>query len=94
MNKTLVSFPLSFSEAMEHVFNGGAVQGENFKWNCYLTAINEVVQINTFDEHAALKYSHCNCLLTQGLMKQHFRTVSVFNRAGLFFDGVVPQEGV
>ena len=45
-----VVFDLTINEAMEEVFDGRAVQGENFLWNCYLTARDGVVIINEFHE--------------------------------------------
>lgn len=84
MGKNEEMFSLSFLEAMEAIFKGGAVQGEHFDWHCYLTAHDGVVKLNTFQEDGALTYEHCNCLLTKDLLKQKYRAVFVANRMGLF----------
>lgn len=80
-----VEFPLTFEEAMEVVFNGGAVQGEHFAWTYYMTAENEVAKLNEFCEDKYPAYcSRGNMLLTKGAMRQKYRVVHVLNRAGLY----------
>lgn len=86
MGKNEEMFSLSFLEAMEAIFRGGAVQGEHFDWHCYLTAQDNVVKLNTFQEDGAVTYAHSNCLLTKDLLRQKYRAVVVLNRTGLFHD--------
>lgn len=78
-------FQLSFMEAMNAVFNGSYVQGENFKWNCFLMEKDERVVIGIFNEENAMKYSDCgNLTITKGVVEQKYRVVSTLNRSGLY----------
>lgn len=84
-NKKL--FNLSFSEAMEAVFSGQYVQGEYFKWNCYLMEKECELKLCSFDEDGILKYSdHGNLILTRGVINQRYRVVSVLNRSELYHE--------
>lgn len=80
-----IKFELSFTEAMQAVLDGKFVQGEYFVWNVYLAAKDGIVMINSFHSDEAIKY-HVDgkFFITNGVLSQKYREVSVLNESGLF----------
>lgn len=80
-----VKFELSFIDAMNAVLSGKFVQGEHFVWNVYLAAKDGIVMINSFHGEDMLKYHEDGKLfITNGVLSQKYREVSVLNESGLF----------
>lgn len=78
-------FELSFIDAMKLVLNGKFVQGENFVWNVYLAEKDGIVMINSFHGEDMLKYhADGKLFITNGVLSQKYREVSVLNESGLF----------
>ena len=78
-------FELTFTEAMKAVLDGKFIQGENFVWNVYLAAKDGIVMINSFHSDDAIKYHvDGNFFITNGVLSQKYREVSVLNEGGLF----------
>ena len=80
-----MKFELTFSEAMEAVFNGHAVQGENFAWNCYIISENGLAQLNAFFD---CECPYCRSLgsipLAKDVVGQKYRIVHDISRDGLY----------
>lgn len=78
-------FELTFTEAMKAVLDGKFIQGENFVWNVYLAVKDGIVMINSFHSDDAIKY-HVDgkFFITNGVLSQKYREVSVLNESGLF----------
>lgn len=80
-----VKFELTFIEAMKAVLDGKFIQGENFVWNVYLAVKDGIVMINSFHGNDAIKYHVDGKLfITNGVLSQKYREVSVLNESGLF----------
>ena len=80
-----IKFELSFTEAMQAVLDGKFVQGEHFVWNVYLAAKDGIVMINSFHGDDMIKYHVDGKLfITNGVLSQKYREVSVLNESGLF----------
>ena len=78
-------FDLTFIETMNAVLAGKYIQGENFMWNVYLAAKDGIVMINSFHGDDMIKYHVDGKLfITNGVLSQKYREVSVLNESGLF----------
>ena len=78
-------FELTFIEAMKAVLSGKFVQGEHFVWNVYLAENDGIVMINSFHGDDMIKYhTDGKLFITNGVLTQKYREVSVLNESGLF----------
>lgn len=80
-------YKYSFYDAIDMCLNDKCfIVGEGFKKGCYAKNVNGVIILMEVNENGIGHNTLCNLMITEGMLKQNFKRLSVANKKSLGLD--------